>query len=121
MAHYALIDNSNIVTQVIVGHDEEDDYDWEEHYAEDFSLTCRRTSYNTRGGVHITGGTPFRFNYAGIGFTYDSVRDAFIPPKPLPSWVLDETTCQWEPPVAMPTDGKFYRWNEDTLNWEEDT
>ena len=121
MAHYALIDNNNIVKQVIVGHDEEDDYDWEEHYAEDFSLTCRRTSYNTRGGVHINGGTPFRKNYAGIGFTYDSVRDAFIPPKPYASWSLNEDSCLWQPPTPMPTDGKFYNWNEDTESWEEYT
>ena len=120
MAHYALIDNSNIVTQVIVGQTEDENYDWEEHYAEDFSLTCRRTSYNTRGGVHDTGGTAFRFNYAGIGYTYDSVRDAFIPPKPYASWLLNEDTCLWNPPTPMPTTG-FYHWNEDTESWEENT
>ena len=120
MAHYALIDNNNIVTQVIVGQTEDENYDWEEHYAEDFSLTCRRTSYNTRGGVHITGGTAFRKNYAGVGFTYDSARDAFIPPKPYASWLLNEDTCLWNPPTSMPTTG-FYHWNEDTESWEEDT
>lgn len=119
MAHYALIDNNNIVTQVIVGQEENQDYDWEDHYAQDFACTCRRTSYNTRGGVHVNGGTPFRKNYAGVGFTYDSVRDAFIPPKPYASWSLNEDTCLWEPPTPMPTDGKFYNWNESTLTWDE--
>ena len=114
MSHYALL-NNNIVVQVIVGSSD----DQEAEYAELFGLACKRTSYNTRGGVHFAGGTPLRKNYAGIGYTYDAVRDAFIPPKPCPSWVLDETTCQWEPPVAMPTDGKFYRWNESSLIWEE--
>jgi len=119
MAHYALIDNSNIVTHVIVGQNEDENYDWEEHYAEDFALTCKRTSYNTIGGVHSTGGTPFRKNYAGVGFTYDSVRDAFIPPKPYASWSLNEDSCLWEPPTPMPTDGKMYIWDESTESWEE--
>ena len=81
----------------------------------------KQTSYNTSGGVHSLGGTPFRKNYAGIGYTYDSSRDAFIPPKPYNSWVLNESTCLWDAPVAMPTDDKIYRWDEDTTNWIEVT
>jgi hypothetical protein len=77
----------------------------------------KKTSYNTNAGVHSLGGTPFRKNHAGIGFTYDSQRDAFIPPKPFNSWILNETTCNWEAPVAYPTDGQIYSWNEETQNW----
>ena len=78
----------------------------------------KQTSYNTRGGVHILGGTPFRKNYAGIGFKYDQIRDAFIEPKPYNSWTLNETTCRWEPPVAKPTDGQRYNWNETNQTWD---
>ena len=84
----------------------------------------KQTSYNTHGGVHSNGGTPFRKNYAGLGYTYDSQRDAFIPPKPYASWVLDESTCLWNAPVAMPSDvgqgdpPKRYTWNEPTQTWE---
>ena len=113
MSHYALL-NNNIVVQVVVGSGD----DLESCYAELFGLACKRTSYNTRGGVHSAGGTPFRKNYAGIGYAYDAERDAFIPPKPFPSWVLVEETCLWEPPVPMPTDGNMYNWNESTLGWE---
>ena len=77
-----------------------------------------QTSYNTNGGVHSSGGTPLRKNYAGIGMTYDETRDAFIPKKPFNSWVLNESTCNWEAPVAYPTDGGKYTWNETNLNWE---
>ena len=83
----------------------------------------KQTSYNTSGGVHSLGGTPFRKNYAGIGYTYDISRDAFIPPKPYTSWVLNETTCLWDAPVSMPTDAgqgdppKMYTWDENTVNW----
>ena len=77
-----------------------------------------QTSYNTRGGVHLNGGTPLRKNYAGLGYTYDRERDAFIPPKPFESWVLNETACLWEAPVAMPTDDKKYSWNESTTSWD---
>lgn len=115
MSHYALLNENNIVVQVIVGRDD----DQEAEYAELFGLTCKRTSYNTHGGVHTAGRTPFRKNYAGIGYTYDAARDAFIPPAPYPSWVLAEETCLWEPPVPMPTDGKYYSWNETIENWEE--
>lgn len=78
-----------------------------------------QTSYNTYGGVHSLGGTPLRKNYAGIGYTYDPVRDAFIPPQNFPSWVLNEFSCLWEAPTPMPTDGKPYRWDEPTLTWIE--
>ena len=77
----------------------------------------KKTSYNTVGGVHLLGGTPFRKNYAGIGFTYDSQRDAFIPPKPYNSWILNEQTCNWDAPIAYPTDGQRYIWNEENQNW----
>ena len=78
----------------------------------------KQTSYNTHGGVHNNGGTPLRKNHAGIGFTYDEDRDAFIPPKPFNSWTLNETTCLWEAPVAYPDDDNRYTWNETNLNWE---
>ena len=118
MAHYAFLNNSNIVTEVIVGKDEgEEGTDWEVHYGNFRGQTCKRTSYNTQGGVHTGGGTPYRKNYAGTGYTYDEARDAFIPPKPYPSWLLDETTCLWEAPVTMPDDGEQYQWGEATTSW----
>jgi hypothetical protein len=79
----------------------------------------KQTSYNTHGGVHALGGTPLRKNYAGIGYTYDAGRDAFIPPKPYASWLLNETTCLWDAPVAYPDDGKRYSWDEATTSWVE--
>jgi hypothetical protein len=82
----------------------------------------KQTSYNTHGNVHSLGGIPFRKNHAGIGYTYDSQRDAFISPKPYTSWVLNEITCLWESPVAMPTteleENQYYSWNESIINWE---
>jgi hypothetical protein len=78
----------------------------------------KQTSYNTHGGVHSSGGTPFRKNHAGIGYTYDEDRDAFISKKPYNSWILNEQTCTWESPVAYPIDGKKYQWNESLKNWE---
>jgi hypothetical protein len=120
MAHYAFLDDNNIVTEVIVGKNEmEDGVDWEQRYGEFRGQVCKRTSYNTIGGVHNNNGTPFRKNYAGLGYTYDAQRDAFIPPKPFASWVLNETTAQWEAPTPMPTDGKMYSWDEATVNWVE--
>lgn len=122
MAHYAFLDENNIVTEVIVGNDENDDgVNWEQRYSVFRGQGCKRTSYNTIGGVHINGGTPFRKNYAGIGFTYDTVRDAFIPPQPYTSWVLNEDTCNWDPPVPYPSDGQLYQWDEDQLAWTEKT
>jgi hypothetical protein len=132
MAHYAFLDQNNIVTEVIVGKDEgEERVDWEAHYGAFRGQPCKRTSYNTYGGVHSNGGTPFRKNYAGIGYTYDAGRDSFIPPKPYNSWVLVEETCQWKAPVDYPetytqglTDEQGnpakdrYYWNENKVNWE---
>ena len=117
MAHYAYLDEKNIVTQVIVGRDEDDLVpgvtDWEEYYG------AKRCSFNTYGGEHRYGGTPFRKNYPGIGFSYDEDRDAFIPPQPFPSWALNEDSCLWEAPVPYPEDGKMYQWSEEAGNWEE--
>jgi hypothetical protein len=107
MAHYAFLDQNNIVTEVIVGKDETDtSQDWEQFYGEFRNQVCKRTSYN--GNI--------RKNYAGIGYTYDSARDAFIAPQPFPSWLLDEETCQWSAPTPMPTDG-MYNWDESTTSW----
>ena len=117
MAHYAFLDSNNIVTEVIVGKDEgEGGIDWEQHYGDFRGQACKRTSYNTYAGVHSNGGTPYRKNYAGIGHTYDATRDAFIPPTPFASWVLNETTCNWEAPVARPQVG-LYNWDEATVSW----
>lgn len=119
MAHYAFLNMQNIVTEVIVGKDETDgNTNWEIHYGNIREQVCKRTSYNTRGGVHLNDGTPFRKNYAGIGYTYDESRDAFIPPQPYDSWTLNETSCLWEAPVAYPTDGEMYEWNEETQTWD---
>jgi hypothetical protein len=121
MAHYAFLDENNIVTEVIVGIDETDDNkNWEEHYGNFRGQVCKRTSYNTSGGQHISGGTPYRKNYAGIGYSYDEERDAFIPPKPFSSWILNEETCLWEAPVPYPEDTEnLYFWNEEDLEWTE--
>jgi hypothetical protein len=82
----------------------------------------KQTSYNTNEGIHKLGGTPFRKNYAGIGYTYDEDRDAFIPPKPFNSWILNETTCNWEAPVVVPStileENQYYYWNDSIINWE---
>ena len=120
MAHYAFLDENNIVTEVIKGRDESDTtYDWEQWYGNFRGQVCKRTSYNTQGNLHKNGGIPFRKNYAGIGYLYDESRDAFIAPKLYPSWTLNEETCLWEAPVAYPTDDKIYVWNEDTISWQE--
>ena len=118
MAHYAFLDTNNIVTEVIVGKDEgEENTDWEVHYGNFRGQVCKRTSYNTSGGTHSSGGTPFRKNYAGIGYTYDKDRDAFIPPSPFPSFLLNEETCLWDAPVPYPIDGERYTWNEEEGEW----
>jgi hypothetical protein len=122
MAHFAKLDENNVVTFVTVGRQEDDGLEAE--------LTARtgdvykQTSYNTYGGVHYTDGLPsddqskaLRFNYAGVGFSYDETRDAFIPPQPYASWVLDEDTCLWVAPVPMPTDGAMYTWDEQAGDW----
>lgn len=120
MAHYAFLDENNIVVEVIVGKDEnEDGVDWEVAYGNFRNQVCKRTSYNTHGGVHTYGGVPFRKNYAGLGYTYDATRDAFVPPNSYQSWSLNENTCLWESPVPYPTDGKRYTWDEATTNWIE--
>jgi len=119
MAHFAEIDEQGVVLRVLVV-DNAQEADGQNFLANTLGLggTWVKTSYNTKGGVHSSGGTPFRKNYAGIGYTYDSVRDAFIPPKPYASWTLNEDSCLWEAPVAYPTDGQNYRWNESTLSWD---
>jgi hypothetical protein len=121
MAHFAKLDSNNIVTFVTVGRQEDD--------GQEAVLSARtgdvykQTSYNTSGGVHKLGGTPLRKNYAGIGYTYDAGRDAFIPPKPYASWVLNEDTCLWNAPVPYPEDigtpeePKRYAWDEATTAW----
>lgn len=110
MAHYAFLDENNIVTEVIVGIDETELIEGKEPetwYGEFRGQRCVRTSYN--GNI--------RKNYAGIGYTYDEGRDAFIPPKPFDSWLLNEETCRWEAPVPYPTDGVIYQWDEDATDW----
>ena len=116
MAHYAFLNENYIVTEVIVGKDESN-FDWERYYGDIRGQLCKRTSYNTVGGVHKKGGISFRKNYAGLGFTYDPIRDAFIAPKPYPSWILDEQSCLWNPPLSHPNDGKLYTWDESTKSW----
>jgi hypothetical protein len=111
IAHYAFLDDNNIVTEVIVGIDETElieDKDPETWYGEFRGQVCKRTSYNGN----------YRKNYAGIGYTYDAELDAFIAPKPFESWVLDEETAQWEAPVAYPEDEESYTWDEENLEWK---
>ena len=124
MAHYAFLDNNNIVTEVIVGKNEgEDGVDWEQHYGNFRNQVCKRTSYNSFGGTHKLGGVAYRKNYAGIGFTYDEQKDAFIAPQPFASWVLNENTCLWYSPIPYPTDIGTdenpinYVWDESTTSW----
>jgi hypothetical protein len=113
MAHYAKVENT-LVTQVIVAEPE-----FFDTFVDSSPGEWIQTSYNTEGGVHLLGGTPLRKNYAGVGDTYDSTRDAFIPPQPYASWTLNEDTCQWEAPVPYPTDDLMYSWDEDTTSWVE--
>ena len=115
MAHYAKVENT-LVTQVIVAEAE-----FFDTFVDSSPGEWIQTSYNTQGGVHLDGGIALRKNYAGVGFTYDSVRDAFIAPQPYPSWVLDEDTCIYEAPIAYPTDDLMYSWDEDTTSWIETT
>ena len=123
MAHFAKINESNIVTQVVVVNDSDgnNDTDGQNFLNNLFKTThtWKKTSYNTYGNTHRLGGTPYRKNFASVGFTYDSSRDAFIEPKPYNSWTLNETTCLWESPVAYPSDGKSYEWDEDNKQWVE--
>jgi hypothetical protein len=112
MSHYAKV-NNGIVEQVIVAEAE-----FFDTFVDSSPGTWIQTSYNTHGGVHLLGGTPLRKNYAGVGYTYDSTLDAFYAPKPYASWSLDTETCLWNAPVAYPTDGKEYEWNEATTSWD---
>ena len=114
MAHYAKVKNG-IVEQVIVAESE-----FFDTFVDTSPGQWLQTSYNTYGGIHKLGGTPLRKNYAGIGYTYDSQRDAFIAPKPFPSWLLDEDTCLWQAPTPMPTEG-VWQWDEANLNWVAET
>jgi hypothetical protein len=118
MAHWAELNENNVVVRVTVGdnNDPDEGYQW---LVDNLGGTWVKTSYNTLGGVHRTDGTPLRKNFAGIGFTYDETRDAFIPPKNFESWTLNEETCTWKAPTPYPTDGNPYSWNESTLSWEE--
>tara|TARA_R100001086_G_scaffold193466_1_gene110527 strand:- start:47 stop:433 length:387 start_codon:yes stop_codon:yes gene_type:complete len=126
MAHFAKLDESNIVTTVNVVHNSELLVDGTENEQKGINFLkklynwdyWKQTSYNTTGGVHKLGGTSFRKNYAGIGYTYDADRDAFIAPQPYPSWTLNDDTCLWDPPVAYPDDGQIYEWNESTTSWD---
>jgi len=113
MAHFAKVVDGK-VSQVIVAEKE-----FFDTFVDSSPGEWIQTSYNTHGGVHATGGTPLRKNYAGIGFTYDRTKDAFIPPQPFASWTLDNNTCLWNAPVVMPTDGKIYNWDEATTAWVE--
>jgi len=121
MAHFAKLDENNIVISVLVIADSDAPTEAEgETFCKNLfkvTNTFKQTSYNTHQGVHLLGGTPFRKNYAGEGFTYDSTRDAFIPPKPFNSWTLNEDTCDWKAPVTYPTDGQLYKWNEENQTW----
>lgn len=112
MGHFAKV-NNGIVEQVIVAEPE-----FFETFVDTSPGEWIQTSYNTRGGVHAQGGEPLRKNYAGIGFTYDIKRDAFIPPKPFNSWTLNEDTCLWDAPVKHPDDGKMYEWDEESKSWK---
>lgn len=118
MGHFAKIDIDNLVVEVLVVPNEQE-HRGNEYLSVDLGLggTWLQTSYNTRCGVHILGGTPFRKNYAGIGYTYDPVKDAFISPKPYNSWILDEDSCCWVPPVPYPIDGNQYWWDDSSGEW----
>lgn len=124
LAHFAKLDSNNIVVFVTVGRDEDDGK--EDELSAKTGEVYKQTSYNTRGGVHYDTNTgepsadqskAFRKNYAGIGHTYDAQRDAFIAPKPYPSWILNEQTCLWESPVPRPDERRMWDWDEETQNW----
>jgi hypothetical protein len=114
MAHFAKVENGVVTSVIVIDQETLNTGHWGD------PALWVQTSYNTQGGVHSQGGTPLRKNYAGIGYSYDAGRDAFIPPKPFASWVLNETTCNWSAPVAMPTtEGKRYVWRESDTSWVE--
>ena len=113
MAHYAKVDQGRVLKVIVA------DEDYINSFVDTEPGNWIQTSYNTRGGIHTLGGTPLRKNFAGVGYTYDTQRDAFIPPKEFNSWVLNETTCLWEAPVAHPnSNGEGYKWNESTTSWD---
>ena len=121
MSYFAELDSENIVIRVIAA-----DQDFIDSGKVGEPNNWVQTSYNTRGGVHYApnsntpdGGVALRKNYAGVGYTYDEIRDAFIFPRPYPSWILNEDTCKWDAPTPMPDDGKIYYWDEDTTSWKE--
>ena len=128
MASFAKIGADNVVKQVVAVNNDvitDNDGNEQEQLGVDFLNNLygtrdiwKQTSYNTVAGEHLLGGTPFRKNHAGIGYTYSQERDAFIPPKPFNSWVLNETTCNWNAPVEYPTDGREYNWNETDKTWD---
>ena len=122
MAHFAKLGAGNIVLAVhIVSNDiattEQAGIDFLNNLYKSRDI-WRQTSYNTYAGEHSLGGTPFRKNFAGVGYRYYQTKDAFIPPQPYNSWTLNETTCVWDPPVPYPSDGKMYIWNETTKQWD---
>jgi hypothetical protein len=131
MASFAKIGAANIVEKVVVVSNvviTDNDGNEQEQLGVDFlnnlygtTDVWKQTSYNTRAGTHTLGGTPLRKNHASSGFTYDEGRDAFIPPKPFASWVLNEDTCQWEEPIPRPSDGNYYDWDEEIQNWKQIT
>jgi len=112
MAHFAKVLDGKVLNVIVA------EQDFIDNFIDSSAGEWIQTSYNTRGGQHILGGTPLRKNYAGIGFTYDKEKDAFIPPQPYPSWTLDDETCLWNSPIPMPEDGNFYEWNETDQQWE---
>lgn len=120
MAHFAEIDKNNKVIRVLCINNlkPNEGYDW---LVDRLGGTWIKTSYNTFGGEHKLGGTPLRKNFAGVGFTYDPDRDAFIPPSPYPSWILEEESCQWKPPTPYPSGNKAYEWDEESVSWVEVT
>ena len=109
MAHFAKVKDGKVIKVIVA----------EQEFIDTLDGEWVQTSYNTFGGEHKLGETPLRKNFAGVGYTYDRVKDAFIPPNPYTSWTINETTCLWEAPVAYPDDGKLYKWNEETKSWEE--
>jgi hypothetical protein len=112
MSYFAKVSNNRVIN--VIRSDEE----FFNTFVDNVPGKWVQTSYNTHGGVHTLGGTPFRKNYAGIGYSYDRIRDAFIPPKPFESWILNEDTCLWDTPTPMPDDGQRYTWNEEISNWD---
>lgn len=113
MSHFAKVRN-NIVEEIIVAEQE-----FIDSLPVENAVNWIQTSYNTFAGQHLLGGTPLRKNYAGIGYTYDSERDAFIPPQPYSQWILDQDTCEWQAPIPYPADGKQYAWNEINGAWQQ--